>query len=241
MPHDQRILDMHNTCSGRIFILGNGPSLLETKGLEMLKDEVTFCCNNFGMWTERPFDPTYYGISDIIDMEVLENRVYPEIETIRFNTMWEGPQWPTHDAFIHVEKHEGNGISGVGFVGLGDTLPPLPTGRTTPFTNTQIAAWLGYREFYFLGIEQSHGYVHDPKGEMTYYRRQVFPVDNHVKYFLAVQRCGARMRQDIEQAGGSIYDCTPHGFLNETGPMRSGDAQRKIIFQYKSLEEVLAC
>jgi len=77
----QSIRDLHNTCSGRVFILGNGPSIRDQLPLlHKLRGEATFGCNTLLSWKELPFTPTYYGVTDINDASVLNRVVYPEAE-----------------------------------------------------------------------------------------------------------------------------------------------------------------
>ena len=234
------VLDMHNSKSGRVFVLGNGPSLL-LDDLTSLKNEDTFTCNSFLRWHERPFDPTYHGITDVYDPKELELCAYrgQAPETQRFHIGWPGDAYPRNDAFIWVEKAaESVHMDVVGFAGLDAELPSIPTGRTSPFTNAQLAAWMGYREFYFLGIEQTvWGYVDEPEATKTHRGLDKNP---NPKIFLAVQRCAHRMRADIEAVGGVVYDCTPGGLLNPSGAetYRRG-IRKEYPLPYKSLREVL--
>jgi hypothetical protein len=237
----QSVMDLHNIKSGRIFILGNGPSLLQDD-LTPLKDEATFTCNAFLRWQDRPWNPTYNGVTDVYDAKELERCAYrgEAQDTKMFHIGWPGDAYPHNDAFLWVEKAaESVHMDVVGFAGLEYGLPPIPTGRTSPLTNAQLAAWMGYREFYFLGIEQTTvGYVYDPEATITMSGGE-FKTDNPKK-FLAVQRCAHRMRADIEAAGGTIYDCTPGGLLNISGkdtPRRG--ARKEYPLEYKPLKEVL--
>jgi hypothetical protein len=221
--------------------MGNGPSLLECD-LSNMKDEATFCCNSFFKWEERPFDPTYYGVTDIYVRKVLNEMadLCDGSDAIKFHTGWPDERYPRNDAFIWVEKAAENvHMDVVGFVGLDSDLPPVPTGRTSPLTNAQLAAWMGYREFYFLGIEQTVlGYMHDPLAGNT--AVSGIPKNWNPKIFLAVQRCAHRMRADIEAVGGVVYDCTPWGLLNPTGEhtVRT-DIRKQYPLPYKDLRELI--
>ena len=241
MTHDQAILDMHDTKSGRVFIFGNGPSLLKCD-LSKMKNEATFCCNSFFHWEGRPFNPSYHGVTDIYQSETLDRAAYLGVspDTIRFHVSWPGDDYPRNDAFIWAEKAaESVHMDVVGFAGLGDFLPPIPTGRTSPFTNAQLAAWMGYREFYFLGIEQTLiGYMHDEEAIVS--PLEGTAARGNPRLFLAVQRCAHRMRKDIEAAGGVVYDCTPGGLLNLSGTENERvGVRREYPLEYKDLREVL--
>jgi hypothetical protein len=242
--------EWHNIAEGRIFMLGSGPSLInQLPLLALLERETTFACNSLPAWKELPFTPTYYGVTDIESQEVLDGLTWPEMKMHKFHVGWRDPigrgadvlddEHPTNLDFIWVEKAKENvQMWNHGFVGLGDELTPLPTGRTSPFTLTQLAAWMGYREFYFLGIEQTRGYCYDPDATMGFTNRHSFPLDKSPKYQMAVQRSAERMRVDIEMAGGKVYDCSPGGLLNETNNIQRG-IKTPVILEYRNLGEVL--
>lgn len=242
VPQPAAVQAIHNTTRGRIFIFGNGPSLVASSSLlGALNQEATFTCNNFGLWEGAPFEPTYYGISDIYEMRLIKRCLFPQwAHTQRFHVGWPGDHYPRHESFTWVEKaHDSIQVQRVGFAGLGDEMPPIPTGRTTPLTLAQLAAWMGYREFYFLGIEQSPvGYAHDPEKD-TNMRGQ--PRPTHPRMIQAIQRSFIRAREDIEAAGGVIYDCTEGGFLNETGreQKRRGLSWKECL-PYKELSDALS-
>lgn len=239
--HDPRVLEMHNAYKGRVFVMGNGPSLREQLPLlKRMEGEYTMGCNSLLMWRDFPFTPAFYGVSDVPGAETLEKVVFPEHDMQRFNVAWP-ERWQRHDRYIYVEKAPDSvQVQTSGTVGLGDTLPPIPTGRTTPLTIAQLALWFGFTELYFLGIEQTRGYAHDPDAVISFSGRQEFPADKNPRYKLAVQRCAQRMRDDMAAEGRAIYDCTPGGFLNETGRgLHDSDAPHKNILPYRDLATVL--
>lgn len=233
--------DYHNASSGRCFMVGNGPSLLEQLHLlPLLKDETTFCCNSIGEWDELPFEPTYYGVTDLSDYKWLERNRFPHWKkTLRFNVQF--VDWPEHPDFQTVQKAPDNvQVDPYGTVGMDETLPPIPTARTTPLTLGQLALWMGHRELFYIGIEQTRGYAYDVDATMSMTGRHAFPLDKNPKYQTAIQRNAAQMRKDIEAHGGRIVDCTPGGLLNVTGkdiPRRN--VPWRDVLPYESLESVL--
>ena len=235
--------EMRNTHHGRIFILGNGPSLLrQLKFLGGLKSEATFGCNYLLDWKELPFIPTYYSITDEHPIKA-PLWTYPEVGDKMFriygskercvHPMWHW--WP-----MYSDKHRVENEGMAGFMGLSGEgeWGCLRTGWCCPNTNVQIAAWLGYREFYFLGMDTTPvGYIYNPTEV-----RKSFP-----RMFGGIQRSVRRTRQIIEANGGKIYDCTPLGWLNETywWPRPDGEPRPEVpwnhtpVLLYKPLEEVL--
>ena len=233
------LADFHNIHVGeRVFILGNGPSLL-THDLRPLANEYTFGCNSIGEWAEMPFEPTYYGLSDIQEWKWLDHNNFQQWKDVaRFNVQFEG--WATHDAYYNVVKaHDSYQASVEGFCGFDDTLPAIPTARSTPMTIAQLAIWMGFREFYFLGYENTRGYVYEPDRTVSMRGHQLFNIDKNVKYSLAIQRNARRLREDLEAQGGCVYDCTPEGFLNGLGPPRRGIGTPQI-WEFRELSEVLS-
>lgn len=232
--------ELHNIASGRIFVLGNGPSLLEQVHLlPQLTDEATFCCNSMGEWDSLPFEPTYYGVSDIDDPKWLARNLFPQWkETLRFNVRW--PHMPDHESYVNIEKaRDGISVASHGTEGLADDLHPIPTARTTPLTLVQLALWMGYRNVYCLGIEQTRGYVYEPERTVSMTGRHAFPLDKNPKYQTAIQRNAERMRADIEETGGTMVDCTPGGLLNETCNIPRRGIAHRVILPYQELSEVL--
>tara|TARA_Y100000310_G_scaffold260629_2_gene269669 strand:- start:8620 stop:9342 length:723 start_codon:yes stop_codon:yes gene_type:complete len=234
--------EWHNITSGRIFILGNGPSLLSQ--MELLKElnyEDTMTCNGMPNWMELPFEPTYHATTDVPLWKVLEKVSAPQWkDTNRFAFQRKGEE--EHEAFYIVPTEPDNiQIDPAGMACLGDEWEGMRTARTTPLTIAQLAWWMGYRDLYYLGIEQSRGYVWDPDAVISFSGKAEFPVDKNPKYLMAIQRSARKMRKDIEKHGGAIFDCTPEGFLNETCPLKQTQnsvAVREIL-PYVSLGEVL--
>lgn len=214
-----QVANLHNTRSGRVFVLGNGPSLLtQLDELASLSQDATFACNGW-FWWDRAFTPTHYGITDHKPHEV-RHFVHEGQKMERYHVAhakWYDYDRP-HPAFVWVEKAWEGKITSEGFKGLDETLPPLPTGNCAPLTLAQVAAWLGYREFAFLGMDGTNlGHMYNPTPESTgrpggpprseWGRRQA----------QSMLACFARARRDIEAAGGRIYDCTPNGLMVKEG------------------------
>lgn len=243
----------HNIASGRMFILGNGPSLLKQYDeLKKLKNEVTMTCNGMGRWADLPFTPHYHAVTDIPLYEWLEAAVGPWKGTVRFACQRAGED--EHPRFLTVPTApDGIQVWSHGTVGLGDEWEDIRTARTTPLTIIQLGLWMGYRDFYLLGMDNTRGYVWAPEQTISITGRAAFPVDKSVRYAQAIQKAATRMRQDIEAAGGRLVDCTPNGFLNglrgnrprnrriteeEDGLWQRGVPVRKIL-EHVPLEELV--
>jgi hypothetical protein len=235
------IVALHNTQEGRCFILGNGPSLIaQLPLLEKLGKESTFVCNGMVNWDALPFTPSYFVVTDLYKKKILTDFARRAWEGVsRYQIGWEDSYKAPEFEWI-LKAYDAKQIHPHGFVGLDDYLPAIPTGRTTPLTIAQFAAWIGYRELYFLGIEQTVGYCYNPAATESPQGHSL-DYNSNPRYQNSIQRCFTRARHDLEAVGGAIYDCTPQGFLNRTGKgiYRRGSSWRTIL-EYRSLEEVLA-
>ena len=204
--------EWHNIASGRIFILGVGPTLCDMD-LSGLKDEVTFGCNRLPLWDDLPFIPTYYGLTEPYNAEQIA--YYDEMTwahwgekiPVRFVV---NPDPVKTEGWIWVEKELETGplaMRNHGIVGLGKDFAPLKTGRTSPLTLSQIALWMGYREIYFVGIDFSEkGYCFDRDADPG--------VTVHERTIKAARASFKVARTAVEKARGIMCDCTPDGKMN---------------------------
>jgi hypothetical protein len=219
----QWVQDVHNQHSGRTFIFGTGPSLVQQLPLLVpMREEVTWSVNRMRFWKDLPFTPTYHVVAEpgpVMDWGRSMNAVYsyPEAkQQICIN--W----WPVTAPGWHWMPKAPDDIQmrWEGCFGFGDTLPPIPTGWASPLTLMQVAAWMGFREFYFLGIDTTQtGQAWDAIAGRTAETRNI----------RSICECFERARRDIERAGAKVYDCTPGGLINREG-----------ILPYRDLEEVLS-
>jgi hypothetical protein len=233
--------DWRNIAEGRIFILGNGPSLVaQLPLLEQLKDKATMTCNGMTNWGDLPFVPTYHASTDVPLrkwLDLIEGAHWTS--TYRFVCQRAGEE--PHPSF-YIVPTEPDSIQSFshGMAGMGKDWEDIRTARTTPLTIAQLAWWMGYRDIYYLGIEQTRGYAWNPEQTMSVNKRGEFPLDKHIRYTWAIQRSAARMRQEIEEAGGHIYDCTPNGLLTgRSDVQRRGMSGPQHILEYRELSEVL--
>jgi hypothetical protein len=215
--------DVHNTKSGRTFIFGSGPSLLSQLDLlPRMQQEETWTVNRIARWKDLPFTPVHHVTAEPGPIGAWGKMVYPiydyptAINRIAIN--WcpvTAPGWlwcPKAPDDIQMRWE--------GFEGLKDELGPLITGWASPLTLCQLAAWMGYTEFYFLGIDLTQtGQAWDKESGRTLYPRNE----------RSILECFERARRDIERAGRAIIDCTPGGKVNAEG-----------VLEYQELEEVLS-
>lgn len=224
----EHIMKMKDLYKGeRVFMVGNGPTLHQQIDLlDKLNDEIVFTCNALPQWADCPFEPMYHTISEPDAFEHpknLKDNTWPDSENIQHlvihyadpyaetdRNLW---QWVAKAPDVHQIRREG-------FFGLGEEFPPIPTGWTTPLTAAQIAAWMGIRQFYFLGIETTpQGHVFNATDNRT---------GVHPRIIRGIKESFVRAREEIESAGGSIVDCTPGGLMSHDK-----------VLEYRDLRNVL--
>jgi len=216
------IHDVHNTRTGRTFIMGTGPSLVkELPILHHLQDESTWTVNRMKLWGDLPFTPLHHIVAEPSPIMMWGNAVNPRydfpkaINRIAIN-WWavQAPGWlwcPKAPDDIQMRWE--------GFMGLTDQFAPLPTGWASPLTAAQLACWMGYTEIYFLGIDTTQvGQAWDVETGRTAQPRNV----------RSIMECFDRARVDIQLAGRKVYDCSRGGRINGEG-----------ILPFMSLEEAL--
>lgn len=204
----------------RAFFIGNGPSLID-QDLRGLVSEITFTCNQISLWDEMPFTPSYHCIDEY---NLPGNAIHcdnSEWDCARFfisRSEYIIPNWTWIPKANKVEKRSAY-ISHDGFLGLeGDALLPLHTGMTTPLTVAQLGAYMGIREFYFLGIDLSNGYCYAPNSH-----REISIQPRSKKQ---IQQNFSKARDDLRSHGKKVFDCNPQSGLTD-------------ILPYRLLEEVL--
>lgn len=214
----QSILDLKGTESGRLFFIGSGPSLLTQMDLlPRLSSERTWAINKYPGWMERPLTPNFYSISEPAqcDRHGRQRFAFPHIgdEMTKFAIHWSaadtlGFNWvskaPVDQTIFH----------GYPYQGMGDNLAPLAQCYNGFLTAMQLAMWMGFTEFYFVGNEMTlSGYpwehVDDP-----------FPR-------IVTQHQQARIFQAYEFVRDAVpfrmVDCTPEGNLNTRGILEYTD------------------
>lgn len=216
----QAVLDMQATKTGRMFLVGNGASLVDDlELLPALNGEATWTCNFFPSWSDRPFEPTYYALS--------ENYHVNRHGIGKFGWLgFEAQRFAFHRGIVRQEPYQWVAkapaeitVFDVGIAGLGDHLPPIPPPFCTMFYCLQLGLWMGYEEVYLLGNEfTTTGYAWDAQAERKFDEGLGRRIENVARL----------IRIHMERAGRKLFDCTPGGRLGSKG-----------ILEFRPLEEVL--
>jgi hypothetical protein len=151
----------------RCFLIGNGPSLNETD-LEVLKDEITFAVNGFFLkFRDLDWTPTFYLVEDHL---VAEDRA-PWINAlkgpIKLFPAYLGYVFPAKaDTIFYNHRPRKSYPHGFDFSLEADKI--TYTGCTVTFSMMQLAAYLGFREIYLIGVDASYAIPCDAQQSSNY-------------------------------------------------------------------------
>lgn len=151
----------------RCFLIGNGPSLNETD-LDVLKDEITFAVNGFFLKShDLDWTPTFYLVEDHL---VAEDRA-PWINVlkgpIKLFPAYLGYVFPAADDTVFYNHRPRKSYPhGFDFSLEADKI--TYTGCTVTFSMMQLAAYLGFREIYLIGVDASYAIPSDAQKGSNY-------------------------------------------------------------------------
>jgi hypothetical protein len=207
----------------RIFIIGNGPSLMKTN-IRRLKNEVTIGCNGiFLMFDEMGFLPTYYTVEDTLvaeDRAEKINMIKGTIKVFPYDLRYcLNPDSDT--IFINFQRRYG------GFPKFSSFFEKrVYWGGTVTYLNLQLAYYLGAREIYLIGID--HNYNPPSTGDIqqgtVITSHSQDPNHFHPGYFgpgfryhdpmpERMERAYRKAREFSEKNGIAVYNATEGGKL----------------------------
>ena len=146
----------------RCFIIGTGPSLT-IADLEVLSNEITFASNGiYKIFPETTWRPTFYSVCDKRYYENVGIENMKDIHKLEKFYPWDltdNHQLPNSHFFFRLMK-------------FGRRLPRFSTradkflyeGSTVTYFMLQLAAYMGFREIYLLGIDFSYSISVDNNG-----------------------------------------------------------------------------
>lgn len=169
----------NNTSAARCFFIGNGPSL-RADDLSVLAahNEVTFAFNRiYNIFDQTEWRPTYYISQDEKMMAGSTNIINQENLGVKFIPI----QMPWYYAIdiqnCHHFKLTNQELENpLDFQFSDDISREIYNSSTGMYTAAQIAAYMGFKEIYFIGVDHHFQISQNNKGEIV--------VDNTVKdYF----------------------------------------------------------
>ncbi len=170
-PYGKRLTsykDIHN--GQRCFFVGNGPSL-RAEDLTRLKEtgEVTFAFNRiYNIFDKTDWRPTYYisqdekmlqGCYDVVDKTDLGVKFIP------INLKWYDDIAFQHASWFFLKSPEVDNDKPLSF---SDTLPKcIYNSSTVMYSAAQIAAYMGIKEIYMIGVDHHFRISQNNKGEVV--------------------------------------------------------------------------
>lgn len=159
------MVQFRNKYAGRrCFVIGTGPSLT-VADLEALSNEITFASNGiYKIFPETDWRPTFYSVSDGQYYESLGIENMEEVQRLEKFYPWDltnNHQLLNCHFFFRLMK-------------FGRRLPRfsvradkyLYEGSTVTYFMLQLAAYMGFKEIYLLGIDFSYSISVDNKGRV---------------------------------------------------------------------------
>lgn len=222
-----KLQDLQRQFTGRLFVVGNGPSLLQLKPrqIKALNKEFMFMGSRYCDWDGATLAPSFYIMTERRQaVHWIETGKYRQASAsiAKFWVAWQPtpsddwvtiPQPPSnaHDILNYGLR---GGLEGTCSNGIDPGHPHMHHAKDSGLAAVEVGAFLGFSEIYLLGCETT------TEGDVWNVNRQR---DMHAP---------GVMRAYYEKAGSEInlVDCSFGGTLAETrgGPL-----------PYRELDEVL--
>ena len=169
-PYGKKLKKFKNIHQGeRCFIIGNGPSLrAEDLDTLMKNNEVTFGMNRiYKIFSETEWRPTYYCCEDVLIIKEKQeeiNAIQAKTKFIPVNLKWyedvkvDGASyfWLNYDRekdFLHSFST--------------DISKQIDCRGTVTFSCMQIAAYMGFRKIYLIGVDHNYSKIIDVSGNVV--------------------------------------------------------------------------
>lgn len=209
----------------RCFFVGNGPSLT-ADDLTVLSEnnEVTFGFNRiYNIFDQTPWRPTFYisqdekmlkGCAEIVDTLQLPVKLIPiqlkwyhgiDIhDAVYFNMNWQQAENPVEFMFCDDAAHE------------------IACASTGMYTAAQIAAYMGFEEIIFIGVDHHFHISQNNKGEILVddnvkdYFSDKYNEDKEHLYIPNTEKSTLTyiaMKKHCEQRGIKVFNATRGGKL----------------------------
>ncbi len=140
----------------RIFLLGNGPSLNKTP-LFLLKNENVFISNRFGLLLERlDFVPQYYACIDDRVLSTISEDIFElsdKVEHIFLPLIHPSSGKNFYKVFKKIKNAYWLILNKFGY---SIDLPYAGINKSVTNCSLQIAAYMGFKEIYLLGVDMDY-------------------------------------------------------------------------------------
>ena len=216
--------DLHK--GERCFIIGNGPSLTP-EDLDKLKGEVCFAANRiYLLFNRTQWRPTYFVISDAKFLALCHREIREAVSC---------PIFYAYPAALDIEDFALRGEHFYSLDGTADWYPNehlkvgfseapfiLNWGATVTYDSMQLAAYMGFREIYLLGMDHmmSNVLYRDGRivstGGQDHFLKEYNLKEVYYNGYMGIDliECAYRTaKRYFEEHGGHIYNATRGGKL----------------------------
>lgn len=225
-PYGRRLAKLKDIHAGqRCFLIGNGPSL-RAEDLTRLHErgEICFAFNRiYNIFDQTPWRPTYYisqddkmlkGCMDIVD------RTPMGLKFIPINLKWYEEIRLSEAAWFLMkapDEDEGKPLQ------FSDEPPKcLYNASTGMYTAAQLAAFMGFQEIYFIGVDHHFHISRNNQGEIVVddsvkdYFTEKYNEDKDKLYIPNTEKSTltyVAMKEQCDQRGIRVYNATRGGKL----------------------------
>ncbi len=162
----RKLRKLKNIHKGEIcFIIGNGPSL-KTDDLEKLKafNIDTFAANRiYKIFDKTLWKPTYFSCEDPIIIKDIEkdiNKIDCKYKFIPINLKWDLGIDIKNAYYINMTYNKNDNIN----KNLDER---ITCSGTVTITSIQLAAYMGYKEIYLLGVDHNYSKMINEQGQVV--------------------------------------------------------------------------
>lgn len=164
-----QLVQFKNKHSGeRCFIIGNGPSL-RSEDLDKLKNEVTFATNKIYLtYKETDWRATYFVIEDPLIMDA-HKEINRNIKGVKFYCLSSALNYEdfyAENAYFFDHDHRINYRPYPYEVEFSTKPDFLIWSHTVTYSCIQLAAYMGFKEIYLLGIDHNFAIQRKKNGEI---------------------------------------------------------------------------
>ena len=220
------LASLRNTCTGcRCFFIGNGPSL-RAEDLSVLAEhnEVTFAFNRiYNIFDQTEWRPTYYisqdekmlsGCIDIVNTCGLNTKFIP------IQLKWYHNLAVFGATYFNIAPQAAE--DPLDFKFSDDISCEIYNSSTCMYTAAQIAAYMGFKEIYFIGVDHHFQISQNNKGEIVVdttakdYFTDKYNEDKDKLYIPNTEKStmtSIAMKHHCEQRGIKVYNATRGGKL----------------------------
>lgn len=141
----------------RVFIVGNGPSLNKMP-LYLLENEYTFVFNRFNLMFERlNWIPQLYMVVDDLVLKDMSEQINKEILPVVDHAFFPDIHPSNVDFTKYIDHRENVYWFNADKPEFRDDLPNCGINKTVVNGAIQVAAFLGFKEIYLIGVDMTFG------------------------------------------------------------------------------------